>query len=199
LGSKSHPTLDSRRSMNSPGISRALRKVVETLNEENIPSMLIGGYALPAYGRIRATQDVDIAIAPSFPRVEKLRKRLIERDFQLPASPSEQAPLFVLTDVENKAEIEIWTKPDGVVFDRDLLRKRVRVHPFHDDFEMYAIGPEDFIVNKLSRKDRGVQDEMDVVSVLAHQRGKLDCKYLEKRAKAADVTALLRLLMDKVP
>jgi hypothetical protein len=29
-----------------------------------------------------------------------------------------------------------------------------------------TLRPEDFIVNKLSRKDRGVQDEMDVVSVL---------------------------------
>lgn len=161
--------------------------------------MLIGGYALPAYGRVRATQDIDIAIAATFPRLVELHKRLVECGFQLPASPSEQAPLFILTDVENRAEIEIWTKPDGVVFDRDLLRKRVRVRPFHDDFEMYAIGPEDFIVNKLSRKDRGVQDEMDVVSVLAHQKGKLDYAYLERRARAADVTALLRLLMDKVP
>jgi len=185
--------------MNSPGISQALRKVVETLDKENIPNMLIGGYALPAYGRIRATQDVDMAIAAPFPRLAELHKRLVERGFQLPASPSEQAPLFILTDIENRAEIEIWTKPDGVVFDRDLLRKRVRVRPFDDDFEMYAIGPEDFIVNKLSRKDRGVQDEMDVVSVLERQRGKLDYKYLERRAKAADVTALLRLLMDKVP
>ena len=160
--------------------------------------MLIGGYALPAYGRIRATQDVDIAIAASFPEVVKLHGRLVERGFQPASSPHERAPLFVLTDVENRAEIEVWTKPDGVVFDDELLRRRVKVRPFDDDFEMFAIGPEDFIVNKLSRKDRGVQDEMDVVSVLKRQTGRLDYEYLAKRAKAADVAGLLQVLTDKV-
>ena len=160
--------------------------------------MLIGGYALPAYGRIRATQDVDIAVAASFSEVVKLHARLVERGFQLPSSPHERAPLFVLTDIENRAEIEVWTKLDGVVFDDELLRRRVKVRPFDDDFEMFAIGPEDFIVNKLSRKDRGVQDEMDVVSVLKRQTGRLDYEYLAKRAKAADVAGLLQVLTDKV-
>ena len=159
--------------------------------------MLIGGYALPAYGRIRATQDIDIAIAAPFSEVVKLHRRLVERGFQLPSLPSEQAPLFLVTDLENKAEIEVWTKPDGIVFDDELLRRRVRVAPFGDDFEMFAIGPEDFIVNKLSRKDRGVQDEMDVVSVLKLQKGALDYEYLAERAKAAGVSGLLSALTDR--
>jgi hypothetical protein len=50
----------------------------------------------------------------------------------------------------------------------------VKVRPFDDDFEMFAIGPEDFIVNRLSKRDRGVQDEIDVVSVLKLQKGNLD-------------------------
>jgi hypothetical protein len=182
-----------------PGISQALRKLVETLDEEHVPNMLIGGYALPAYGRIRATQDVDIAIAASFSQVVKLHKRLVERGFQLPSSPNEQAPLFSVTDLKNKTEIEIWTRPDGVVFDDELLRRRVKVRPFDDDFEMFAIGPEDFIVNKLSRKDRGVQDEMDVVSVLKLQKDKLDYEYLTKRAKAVDIVGLLKVLRNEVP
>jgi hypothetical protein len=103
----------------------------------------------------------------------------------------------VLTDLENRAEIEVWTKPDGVTFDDELLRRRVKVRPF-DDFEMFAIGPEDFIVNKLSRKDRGVQDETDVVSVLERQKRKLDHEYLAKRAKAADAMGLLQALTDRV-
>jgi hypothetical protein len=71
------------------------------------------------------------------------------------------------------------------------------VKPF-DDFEMFAIGPEDFIVNKLSHKDRGTQDELDVVSVLKRRKGTLDYEYLAKRARTADVTGLLRTLIDQV-
>ncbi len=180
------------------GISQALRKLVETLDEEHVPSMLIGGYALPAYGRIRATQDIDIAIAAPFSKVVKLHDRLLERDFQLPSSPNEQAPLFLVIDLENKMEIEVWTRPDGVVFDEELLRRRVRIQPFNDDFEMFVIGPEDFVVNKLSRKDRAVQDEMDALSVLERQKGRLDYEYLAERAKAAGVQGLLGVLMAEV-
>jgi hypothetical protein len=160
--------------------------------------MLIGGYALPAYGQIRATQDIDIAIVARFSEVVQLQRGLVERGFQLPASPNERAPLFVLTDLENRVEIEVWTKLDGVIFDNELLRRRVKVRPFDDDFEMFAIGPEDFIVNKLSRRDRGVQDEMDVISVLERQKHKLDDKYLAKRAKAAHVMEVLQALTDRL-
>jgi hypothetical protein len=80
---------------------------------------------------------------------------------------------------------------------RQNLRRRVKVRPFNDSFEMFAIGPEDFIVNKLARGDRGVQDEQDAVSVLAMQKNKLDYPYLKKRAKQAGVAAFLETLMQK--
>ena len=166
------------------------------LDEAKIPYMIIGGYALPAYGRLRATQDVDIAIAASYPDLVRTHNLLKKAGFQLPSSPQADAPLFLLTDLDNRVEIEVWTEPDGVVFDADLLSRRVRIRPFGDDFEMFAIGPEDFIVNKLARKDRGVQDEQDVVSVLALQKGKLDYEYLTRRARHADVLGLLQTLLQ---
>jgi len=105
---------------------------------------------------------------------------------------------FRSIDVKGRLEAEIWTRPDGVVFDEELLRRRVRVRPFNDSFEMFVIGPEDFIVNKLARKDRGVQDEQDALSVLALQQDKLDYAYLRKRAKNACVDRLLDTLMQKI-
>ncbi len=180
-----------------PEISRALRKLSTTLNELTIPHMLIGGYALAAYGQIRATLDIDIAIVADFQKSVKLQNQLRKRGYQLPSQPTPDAPLFFVTDPEKVLEVEIWTKPDGVVFDNELLRKRVKVRPFNDDFEMHAIGPEDFVVNKLARRDRGVQDEKDAVSVLARQRGRLDYSYLKRRSDAAGVADLLKTLMEK--
>jgi hypothetical protein len=72
----------------------------------------------------------------------------------------------------------------------------VKVKPFNDTFEIFVIGPEDFIVNKLARKDRGVQDEQDALSVLERQKGKLDYAYLKNRARAANVTGLLETLLE---
>lgn len=180
-------------------ISRALRKLVRTLDELSLPHMLIGGWALPAYGRIRATLDTDIAVAADFPAIENLYNRLVDLGYTLPSSPRPEAPVFLVTDLENRVEFEIWTKPDGVTFDSELLRRRIRVRPFNDDFEIFAIGPEDFIVNKLARTDRGVQDEQDAVSVLKRQEGRLDYPYLVRRAKDAEVGGILKTLMDQVP
>jgi hypothetical protein len=162
-----------------------------------IPHMLIGGNALPAYGQIRATQDLDLAIAVEYGDNVKLQKHLKQLGYQLPSEPDEEAPVFFVTDLENMMEIELWTKPDGVTFDKELLRRRIKVRPFDDDFEIFAIGPEDFIVNKLARKDRGVQDEQDAASVLKLQKHKLDYPYLEKRAKAANTAEILAALMTK--
>jgi len=160
--------------------------------------MLIGGHALPAYGQIRATQDLDLAIAADYSNCVKLQRRLRQLGYQVPSQPDEKAPVFLVTDLDNMMEIKLWTKPDGVVFDKELLRRRVKVRPFDDDFEVFVIGPVDFIVNKLARKDRGAQDEQDVVSVLKLQKEKLDYPYLRKRAKTADRLGMLETLIVKV-
>jgi len=183
--------------MKLPEVSRALRKLSIALDRLGVQHMLIGGYALPAYGRIRATQDIDIAVAVDNERNVKLQAQLAKLGYQIPSPPSPDAPLFFVTDLKAKLEVELWTKPDGVVFDSDLLSRRVKVRPFGDGFEMFVIGPEDFIVNKLARQDRGVQDEQDVLSVLVRQKGKLDFVYLRNRAKQAGVTGLLEMLVEK--
>jgi len=157
--------------------------------------MVIGGYALVAYGRIRTTQDIDIAIAASFPDIVRTHRLLEKSGYQLPSPPNREAPLFLATDLENRVEFEIWTEPDGVVFDAELLNRRIRIRPFGDDFEVFAIGPEDFIVNKLARRSRGVGDEQDAASVLKRQEGRLDNDYLMRRAKQAKVTGLLQTLV----
>lgn len=180
-----------------PGTSRALRKLSTTLDKLAIPHMLIGGFALAAYGRIRATLDVDLAIAASYEKSVQLQRQLQKLGYQLASEPNPEAPFFFVTDLKEMLEVEMWTKPDGVVFDKEFMRRRVRVRPFNDSFEMFAIGPEDFIVNKLARGNRGVQDEQDAVSVLAMQKDKLDYPYLRKRAKQAGVVAFLETLMQK--
>jgi hypothetical protein len=138
-----------------------------------------------------------MAIAADYKKSLELQTQLRKLGYQLPSPASPDAALFFVTDLKERLEVEMWTKPDGIVFDRDLLRRRIKVRPFNDSFEMLVIGPEDFVVNKLARKDRGVQDEQDALSVLARQKGKLDYSYLEKRAKDADVIYLLETLAHR--
>lgn len=171
-------------------ILRSLQRLVGLFEDKNIPYMIIGGYALPFYGRIRTTIDLDLAVGI------KTEEELIQLcdllqliDFEATIS-SPLNPLIVILDRKEKVEIELWFKPDGIVFDDETLRRRRKVK-MDVDVQVWIVSPEDFIVNKLARPDRGVIDEQDVKSVLVRQEGKLDEEYLKKRAEDAGVLTIL--------
>jgi len=152
--------------------------------------MMIGGYALPYYGRIRTTFDLDLAVAiKTEEELKQLRNWLKSIDFEV-TNYSPLNLLVMILDQKEKVEIELWLRPDGIVFDDETLRRRRRVK-LDSNIEAWIVSPEDFIVNKLARPDRGVIDEQDVKSVLVRQGGKLDKEYLERRARDAGVLTIL--------
>lgn len=155
--------------------------------------MIIGGYALPFYGRIRATVDLDLAVAiKTEEELDCLRELLKSIDFEITVD-SFKNPVLVVLDNKEKFELELWLKPDGITFDDELLRRRRKME-LNNGFEAWVISPEDFIVTKLARPDRSVIDEQDVKTVLVRQKNRLDTEYLEKRAKDAGVLNVLRTI-----
>jgi hypothetical protein len=155
--------------------------------------MIIGGYALPFYGRIRATIDIDLAVAVrTEEELRQLRDWLHQTEFEVPVYSYEN-PVIVIVDQKEKVEIELWLKPDGIVFDDETLKRRRKV-TLDSDFEVWIVSAEDFIVNKLARSDRGAVDEQDVKSVLIRQGNKLDERYLKKRAQEASVLTILQTI-----
>jgi hypothetical protein len=155
--------------------------------------MIIGGYALPFYGRIRTTVDVDLAVAiKTDEELNQFLNLLQSVDFE-PTICSPNDPLIVILDRKEKIEIELWLRPDGIVFDDETLRRRQKVK-LDANIWAWIVSAEDFIVNKLARPDRGVTDEQDVKSVLVRQENKLDSEYLQRRAKEAGVLAILQTI-----
>ncbi len=181
-----------------PSQLEALRKIVQIFKKTDIDYMLIGGWALPAYGQIRATVDIDFAIVVK--RSEKLAQLVSElrvNNYQMPPGSIElDHAMFHIVDGENMVGIELWLKPDGIIMNDVLLKRRIesRVR----DSTYWVISPEDFIINKLSRSDRSPRDEEDVISVLKLQKGKLDRKYLERRAKKTEILPLLETLEARI-
>jgi len=165
-------------------------RLLELFEKKRISYMIIGGYALPFYGRIRATIDLDLAVAiKTEEEFDRLKEWLKSIDFEVTVD-SYLNPVVVALDRKEKLEIELWLKPDGITFDDELLRRRRRME-LDKGFEAWVISPEDFIVNKLARPDRGAVDEQDVKSVLVRQENRLDKEYLERRAQHAGVFNIL--------
>jgi len=171
-------------------ILRSLQRLLKLFEDKNVFYMMIGGYALPYYGRIRTTFDLDLAVAiKTEEELKQLRNWLKSIDFEV-TNYSPLNLLVMILDQKEKVEIELWLRPDGIVFDDETLRRRRRVK-LDSNIEAWIVSPEDFIVNKLARPDRGVIDEQDVKSVLVRQGGKLDKEYLERRARDAGVLTIL--------
>jgi hypothetical protein len=164
-------------------------------DENQIDYMVIGGYALPFYGRIRATVDLDLAVAVGDRlQFDRLLDLLKSKNFE-PTICSPSNPLIVVVDRIEKIEFELWTRPDGIVFDEETLKRRKKTN-LSSDVCAWIVSAEDFIVTKLARADRGVTDEQDVKSVLVRQAGKLDESYLTRRAQNAGVLALLNAIKN---
>lgn len=178
-----------------PAILRTLQRIIKLFDANKIDYMIIGGYALPFYGRIRTTVDLDLAVAvKTQPQFDLLLNLLRGADFE-PTICSPRNPLILVLDRKEKIEFELWTKPDGIVFDRETLKRR-RKADLSQGIYAWLVSPEDFIVTKLARPDRGVTDEQDVKSVLIRQAGKLDEAYLEKRALDAGILTILRTIQS---
>ncbi|MEM2960927.1 MAG: nucleotidyltransferase, partial [Candidatus Bathyarchaeia archaeon] len=173
-------------------ILRTLQRLLKLFEDNKIPYMIIGGYALPFYGRIRTTVDVDLAVVLKDKELNKFLNLLRSEDYE-PTISSPNNPLIVVLDLKDKIEVELWLRPDGIVFDNETLRRRRKVK-LDKDIWAWIVSPEDFIVNKLARPDRGVIDEQDVKSVLIRQKNKLDNKYLRRRAKEAGVLEILQAI-----
>ena len=174
-------------------ILRSLQRLLKLFEDSNVPYMIIGGYALPFYGRIRATVDIDLAIAiKPGEELDHLLNLLRSVDFE-PTICSPNNPLIVILDQKEKIEIELWLRPDGIVFDEETLRRRQKIK-LNSNLWAWIVSAEDFIVNKLARPDRGVTDEQDVKSVLVRQENKLDNEYLQRRARDAGVLTILRII-----
>ena len=176
-----------------PAILRSLHRLLKLFEGKNVPYMIIGGYALPFYGRIRTTVDVDLAVAiKTDEELNQFLNLLRSVDFESTIY-SPLNPLIVILDRKEKIEVELWLKPDGIVFDDETLRRRQKVKLDASTWA-WLVSAEDFIVNKLARPDRGVTDEQDVKSVLTRQENKLDNEYLQRRAKEAGVLAILQTI-----
>ncbi|MGD0071987.1 MAG: hypothetical protein ABSB71_10565 [Candidatus Bathyarchaeia archaeon] len=176
-------------------ILRTLHRLITLFEENKIDYMIIDGYALPFYGRIRTTVDLDLAVAiETQKKFSYLLNLLRAAEFE-PTICSPNNPLIVVVDRQEKIEFELWTKPDGIVFDEQTLRRRKK-EQLSEGFSAWVVSAEDFIVTKLARPDRGVIDEQDVKSVLVRQEGKLDWNYLAKRAEDAQVLTILKTIQN---
>ncbi|TXT58797.1 MAG: hypothetical protein BAJALOKI2v1_300012 [Promethearchaeota archaeon] len=153
-----------------------LKDFFKVTSKINIPSVLIGGLALPAYDVVRTTIDIDLAICvKKQAKLNKLVDLLAKNHIETKQNPKMNHDLFTIFSKRNEAED--WLKPcDAFDWDKEMLK---RIKKFKENYQVLAI--EDFIMTKLARADRTPVDHQDILQLLIINIDEIDWDYLHCR------------------
>ncbi len=141
-------------------IPRDFREFLKLLDAHSARFLLIGGYAVNAFGYVRNTVDMDVWIAVDAAN----QKRVLEaiRDFAFPGAPDD---LLIEDDAmvrmgQPPLRIEVLKKISGVEFE-DCWPRRVTIED--DDLKIPTISLADLKRNKMAsgrKKDLLDVDEL---------------------------------------
>jgi predicted nucleotidyltransferase len=143
-----------------------LRDLVEVLEQHAVDHVFIGGLASLIYGRPRATQDLDVLVAPldARPVLEALERRGYVTD--------ERAPHWLFKASGNGAEIDIIFQAVGEMYLDDGMLDRSRSAYVHET-PVRIVGPEDLLVMKaLAHREHSPRHWFDALALIAN--GELD-------------------------
>lgn len=180
-----------------PASLEALIRVIQMLQANEIPYMLVGAFSSNAYGYPRSTNDADVVIE-FHAGILKTIENSLGKEFRL--NPQTSFELMtgtlrnVLTHIPSRFEIELFRLRDDP---HDQLRFARRRRLLLPDLQIEAVLPtaEDVIIQKL-RWNRD-KDLADARVVLAVQADRLDWQYLRSWTDQHGTTAALdRLLSD---
>jgi hypothetical protein len=125
-------------------IPRDFKEFLKSLDAHSARFLLIGGYAVNAFGYVRNTVDMDVWIASDPDNQRRVLQAI--RDFAFPAAPDDllREPDAMVRMGLPPLRIEVFKKISGVEFE-DCWARRVLID---DDLQIPAISLEDLKRNK---------------------------------------------------
>ena len=173
--------------------SKALKKVIQLLEQAKAPYMIVGGVAVAYYGYPRMTLDIDVMMELSLDGAKRLVKLAKGAGFDL-----HRDEVLELTKVGNRfvamlggRRVDFWLAKSGR--EREMLSHRRRVKLF--DTQTWICPLEDLILSKLEAGRN--KDHDDVLGILIRQEKKIKKDSLLKKAREFDSENKLKELMEK--
>ncbi len=157
-------------------IQKLIKEIAESLDEERIPYMIIGGQAVLIYGRPRLTRDIDITLgidADDFALVEKTCKKLKLK--MLPENPKNFAKeTNVLPAEKPTSGIRVDFIFSFSPYETQAIKRAKEI--IIDNYPVKFASCEDVIIHKMVAA-RAVDAE-DVKSILIKNKDSIDLEYI---------------------
>jgi hypothetical protein len=170
-----------------------LGRVIACLRREKISYALIGAWALAAWGRPRATLDVDFLVLIKEEGLEHLSAQMARAGLKLDETWVEWNPMLRGVQLRfqwQEVMIDLLRPRDQ--HDQQVFQRKRKKR--FDGRYYWVVSMEDFILQKLKvGRPRDFEDAMSVVE--RHQKG-LDHAYLEHWAKQLGVMEELDYLLS---
>jgi hypothetical protein len=187
-----------RRDGDTPGMSspqdplESLHAAHKALEALSIPHGLIGGWAVIAWGRVRATRDIDWLASIPRSRKREIIQSLADLGTVDWREPGEDDPIAglvrIVPDNDDSPVIDILLAAGAA--DRKALSRCLEIELGKSSVP--AVGPEDIIAMKLQAG--GGLDYEDARALLKMQTGRLDEAILHEACTSRSVLDRLALL-----
>jgi hypothetical protein len=176
-----------------------LKRLIDALNNAGIPHMLSGSIGSGFHGQPRATNDVDIVIAPTESQLYSFLQSL-GKDYYVSIESARDA--LKRQSAFNVIDMKTGWKADFIIrrqrpFSREEFQRRQKISIM--GLDTWIVSAEDVILSKLewakdSKSDRQFEDALNVAIV---QLDCLDQDYLHKWAKELQVESSLKQLLEQ--
>lgn len=176
-----------------------LIKVIDRVNQLNIPYMMTGGIAAIFYGKPRLTHDFDIIVELESEQIQKL-VNTFENDFYISIKAIQMAidnrSMFNLIHFDSGIKVDFWLIKDDEFDKKRFERKQKHIYVGRD---IFFSSPEDLILKKiLWFEESKIQKHFDdALGVLEIQKN-LDLDYLKEWAEKLSLQTLLDKLLHMI-
>ena len=183
-------------SSSPPGLLGTLRLLLNSFPPDAPPFCVIGALAVGAWGRPRATQDIDLLILLEESTCRQFTERLGSAGFALDENWARQNPMMKgrgmrLRHHSHPVDLLI----PGDAHERETLARRVSLTV--EELPVWMATPEDLILLKL--KACRDHDLVDARSIVHRQAASLDLDYLWRWADRLGLQGELRHVLSTPP
>lgn len=171
-------------------VEAVVGRALHALQAAEVPYMLVGSFASAFHGAPRATQDIDVVIAPTLGSLQKLLKQFPETDYYVSRDAALQAygaeTLFNVVDFTTGWKIDFIIRKSRAYSIEEFSRRQEAELL---GARLYVAAAEDVILSKLewaklSESERQIRD---VAGILRTKGDALDQEYLHRWVRALNV------------
>jgi hypothetical protein len=158
-------------------------RLIAALGRSEVPYMVTGSYASSAHGTPRATQDIDVVIAPTAEQLKALLQEFPSDRYYVAEEDAREALVsrsqFNIIDFASSWKADLIVRQERDFSKTEFARRRL--HSI-EGTNLYVASAEDILIAKLEWNKKGESERQieDAAGIIRRQGSALDLAYVAR-------------------